>query len=107
MALNASYAFLAASFSALLTGAGFAILLAKFSASFPLKTGVSLIGRAMSVLLCVCYQITKIQQISDIYSCKGDKSCNLGCKYAEFRNHKDIAKALDYTIYFANPYYSG
>ncbi len=33
MALNVSYAFLAASFSALLTGAGFAILLAKFSAS--------------------------------------------------------------------------
>ncbi|WP_289706176.1 hypothetical protein, partial [Phocaeicola sartorii] len=55
MALNASYAFLAASFSALLTGAGFAILLAKFSASLPLNMGVSLIGRAMSVLLCVCY----------------------------------------------------
>lgn len=51
MALNASYAFLAASFSDLLTGAGFAILLAKFSASLPLNTGVSLIGRAMSVLL--------------------------------------------------------
>ncbi len=39
MALNASYAFLAASFSDLLTGAGFAILLAKFSASLPLNTG--------------------------------------------------------------------
>ena len=51
MALNASYAFLAASFSDLLTGAGFAILLAKFSASLPLNTGVSLIGRAISVLL--------------------------------------------------------
>ncbi len=66
MALNASYAFLAASFSDLLTGAGFAILIAKFSASLPLNTGVSLIGRAMSVLLYVCYYITKIQQISDI-----------------------------------------
>ena len=53
MALNASYAFRASSFSALLTGAGFAILLAKFSASFPLKTGVSLMGRAMFVLFVI------------------------------------------------------
>lgn len=51
MALNALYAFLAASISDLLTGVGFAILLAKFSASSPLNTGVSLIGRAMTVLL--------------------------------------------------------
>lgn len=53
MALNASYAFLAASFSALLTGAGFAILWANLSASLPLNMGVSFIGRAMSVLLIV------------------------------------------------------
>ena len=53
MALNASYAFLAASFSSLLTGAGFAILLAKFSASLPLNTGVSLMGLAILILLCL------------------------------------------------------
>ena len=65
MALNASYAFLAASFSDLLTGAGFASLLAKISASLPLNTGVSLIGRATSVFLYVCYLITTAPQIPD------------------------------------------
>lgn len=61
MALNASYAFLAASLSDLLTGAGFAILLANFSASLPLNIGVSLIGRAMFVLFCLLLD-AKIQQ---------------------------------------------
>ena len=63
MALNASYAFLAASFSDLLTGAGFAILLAKFSASLPLNTGVSLIGRAMSVLLLFVIRLQRYNKI--------------------------------------------
>ena len=48
MALNASYAFLAASFSDLLTG--FAILLANYTASLPLNTGVSLMSRALNII---------------------------------------------------------
>lgn len=66
MALNASYALRAASFSALLTGAGFAILLAKFSASRPLNTGVSLIGRAMVIFLYLLFKYKDTTNFRDI-----------------------------------------
>ena len=62
MALKASYALRAASFSASLTGAGFAILLAKFSASRPLRTGVSLIGLAMAVFRCCLFAYKDITE---------------------------------------------
>ena len=94
MALNASYAFLAASFSDLLIGAGFAILMAKFSASLPLNTGVSLIGRAMSVLLVF---VIRLQRYNKFLIYRVVKTINLAILITSMlRDRKGHRVSLDH-----------